>query len=1013
MLPIKRTRITEQLVEELVSSLKNSETCVVVAPVYGGKSMLAHRVSGHLSKSRLNVLHFEFPPGRAEDSETEVLSCLINPPPQLRTASSLASFFDDLCGWALGSNRKAVFILNHLDGLSRELARRFVRHLAELKKCLTAGCAALITTEAHVFDLFLGPDAEFDYANKYLLQGYGPELFRELVEKSQIDLSISFDAELSLDDLWRLTGGNIYLVWNLIKAKRDEHAISGGGSKKLVLTTRDIERFSQNLAQPGVEECALFREAMEIIHSKIECLDLLSELICTGRVELSPEFVYSAHSLEVVGVAHYRDGFLLPSSELMDRFLKAELSSWSLGNLYALAGDWESAFSWYARQSGRLTRSPNFRERVVSEEVIRRLDEFIKSSMPEEVHSLFNRSLRSLFGIHQVFRCKRAPSGWNCSGEISSLLLDELARNDTDEFTVSNNGIAIHCFTGLGGSKEAFAADATSTPSWVRTQVPKIFKAYAETIVSIEYKERTAEAHRLRGALGKAIGNIVNGLYVELISPQDVLRKASEELRRSGAVRDAIFWLASDTLKLRSLVGEAKAAFTFTADEMNPVQEVLRGSDDVRILERDEWPEALGASEAEKSGGTCMLFPIRAGGHNSGVFCVALNQGVVPDGGEIYELKQFAGQLAAAVAHAGRISRVSVGLDCIGEPILILDDSKRVIFSNSAARSLLGVPANPGTSEPFSIGLGPEFQSGIQTAFEQSRYVDFPTRIRSQPYEGTVVYERLRNHLGDLLGVLIHIQPKSYYADLLSAARALEQSRNKDEALMKLSQIFQEFGHHWIRIYRVKEDALIPDQCVDPARPNVEKAFKTIELPGRGDSASWKAIITGRPYVFSWNLNVPDREAFFTERGLRVISVHNPPAAVELDKHPDDYWVELPLFSGTDVLGKIAISCAKDLTPERFRVLHVLSELIGETFAVIGNRRRDFLRAERVTKQVMSDIRGVFYDQLASLDVIIQLIENVLKTATVADEPAAHYSRSAAMALDGLRETFEKIALSD
>ncbi len=252
--------------------------------------------------------------------------------------------------------------------------------------------------------------------------------------------------------------------------------------------------------------------------------------------------------------------------------------------------------------------------------------------------------------------------------------------------------------------------------------------------------------------------------------------------------------------------------------------------------------------------------------------------------------------------HALQLSRISNALDRIDEPLIILDSAGRPAFSNLAARTLLRELTD---AEEVGIDyvlqrLTPDIKTGVDLASEGTRYVQFPKRLGTKPYEGTIVYEPLSAKDQGHLGISIHIKHKSHYADLVNVIRALEQARSEVDAIKKLIAVLRSFGHEWVRVYRIENEDLVPGSCIDPSRPHIEADFSTTKLPARGETLSWKAILTGYPQVFGYTPEREHGEIFFTPLGLPVIADPNPISPQQLGKSPGDLWIHFPLARGQE-----------------------------------------------------------------------------------------------------------------
>lgn len=971
---MRRAALSGSLIDEIAGLLTSLKTSLVFAPAYGGKSTLARKVAERLNNRSLNLFRFEFPPDAIIEDARVAFRSIVVATADFGNPSSIDGFRDFLADLSVRSGKPSIVILNHLDGLSAKLAEEFAGpFLTSSGKSLNA--AALITTESNIFELFLGETAKFRCPNTFLLQGCDLPAFKEIIEQGSANLSISFDKSVPLEWLWHITGGNTFLALELVWAYLYDRVLRGQALRQYSLTQDDVNAMAVKLTRPGLEECPLFREATETIDSNVTYLHALGDLISNGSYDPGGDYTSLAHPLEVVGVARYVDGVMRFSSELMERFIREEFSPRRLGHFHALAGTWDEAFGWYARQQQDLASPPSFRERLILEEVLRRLRHALQQSSQERLDYLFENAVTYIFGLEIPDRAAETSEAYGAA-EASRTL-----------FSLSVD-------------------DYAPIPAWAKSQFPELLNAYANASDANRHKQAARGVRKLRLALSQSVAEILSNLYLDQTSPALVLRHASSRLVESGAVSDAIFWLV-DSGKLSKFINGLQIS------EMPPLEEIslthllaaLNCESASLVFDSQSWPPAARPWATATAEGGCLLIPLRDGKRNLGVFYVAMPEGRTASTDEISEFEQFAQPLTAAVLQAANLWRISKALDCIGEPIIVLDRSRRPTFRNFAAQTLLPYSS----ANALETYPGAQFEQGICTAFEGTRYVEFPTRIADRCYEGTVIYEPLRSSQGDLLGVLIHIRQKSHYADVVNVMRALEESSTRDEALEKLVTILQNFGHKWVRVYRVDGSRLVPEKCRDPLRPHVEKVFDRVHLPENSEAFSWKAIRSRTPQVFSY---VPTRNAgekFLTPRGLSVIAEPDPPEAALLDKHPGDLWIDFPLVTETEVYGKITISCDDDLVPERFQMMQLLSVVCGETLIAIG-KREGLGREKRIAEQRMAELRTVLCERLGPLQMIRSLVENLTRDGEIADRSAAEYCALFDSALEKLHQEITGLA---
>ncbi len=89
-----------------------------------------------------------------------------------------------------------------------------------------------------------------------------------------------------------------------------------------------------------------------------------------------------------------------------------------------------------------------------------------------------------------------------------------------------------------------------------------------------------------------------------------------------------------------------------------------------------------------------------------------------------------------------------------------------------------------------------------------------------------------------------------------------------------------------------------------------------------------------------------------------------------------------PLPSGerSRAFGNLTIECKQDLTPERFQISCLVSEVCREAFGIIARREKLLGKAERIALQRIGEVRGQFYERLGPLEVVRELLERLAKS---------------------------------
>ena len=972
------------MIGRLARDLRNLDSSVIVAPMQAGKTFLARRVREEI-RDLVSIVHFEFAARAAITTESEVFAGLTESSEGVVPGPDLASFFDSLRRIQAPGGRPIVLIISHLDALSRDLARRFLVEIRASVNDPDVGMAALITAESHVFDLLLGPHSEFNCAYEYMLQGFDLELFSAQMERLSRQFELRLDPDIRIaESLWLLTGGSIYLLRQCLLAWID-YRFSRSDTAPAHLNLETAELMADRLASPGPRECSMFRRIIEILDADPEYLAAMDVLISAGSIDAPPG---PPHAFELSGLTYYHDGRLSFSSEMLSRFVGREFSAQRRGYLYALADQWDAALQRWGKRSSNFYATPSFYERVITQEVIRRLREKLKLTPGARADALFQDALGALFGVDAVHHCwLNAADQWVCAPELADQVRSTvIGLLDARQADFSGSGCIGASLSPAGPARESIIVLDGGAPLWLHRELKDLVFAYARSVREERQREAEKSLKHLEYALSDIVRAILNGLYVNLLSPADVLKKVLADLQTALDFEEADVWLFSeDGMQLY---------FVAAAGNSAPFQESFEhDASRMRTIAFNAGAETV-MSAGVRAPATISLVLSADAPRQVGLLNIRFKLGAVVTDGEIGALKVFAGQLGAAVDHGRRILRINSALDSIVDPIIVLDRSGARVYSNSAGQRLSW------------DALEAEFRTSIGKALTGQRLVEFPGSVGGAPYEGTVVFQPLTTSR-ELMGVMVLIQPKSYYAHILNAALALERANTRAEALESLLRVFSSLGHRWIRMYRIEGDRLIPEKCLDPDRPHIAAAFYNVALPPRNDSPTWVAVNTRQPHVFAYIPEMADGECFVTPLGLTVIAQSDPPEKETLGKAKRDYWIDFPLMKGTEVIGKFTIPCGPNISPEQFQMFNTLTSIVGSSLSLVAEREAKGGRGSRSEIERVRRLQSALLDQLGPLEILREAGEE--QPGDRGPFNFATYAGQIASALDQMRERIEQL----
>ena len=151
-----------------------------------------------------------------------------------------------------------------------------------------------------------------------------------------------------------------------------------------------------------------------------------------------------------------------------------------------------------------------------------------------------------------------------------------------------------------------------------------------------------------------------------------------------------------------------------------------------------------------------------------------------------------------------------------------------------------------------------------------------------------------------------------------------------------------------------------------------------VRLGARDDAnawESWYAIERRRPVVFLFDPAGNDGDVRLTREGLEVVVSQSPPSMNYVFRKPGDFWVDLPLLAGDQVVGKLSLDCvAPELSsrssvqpapeakhPRDLEFLRVFCELTDVLFQALEHVVTRFRGQDASTK---GDIRKAVHEAL-------------------------------------------------
>jgi signal transduction histidine kinase/PAS domain-containing protein len=499
------------------------------------------------------------------------------------------------------------------------------------------------------------------------------------------------------------------------------------------------------------------------------------------------------------------------------------------------------------------------------------------------------------------------------------------------------------------------------------------------------------------------VNDILAALGIEILDVGSVLRVAGEGLREMG-YRRVLFCLVDPAGERVEAVSEASddpeqllkklTQYELTTPPGQPSQGVVLAvvssgvSHRIPKFQADPLARQDVAVQADLGGGAVV--PLRSGGRVTGAVLVETGDRGEPTPGEVADLEEFAGKLAAALEQSERVNLLQRALGQQREPVLLLDRQDRVRFANRHAARFLGIEegwrrASEAAPLPAESPAGvtsdvvPRAREVIEEArrrksrlvrhlrvqhlrqtYHVAWLVDQITDWRGklvrhlrvqhlrQTYHVAWLVDQITDWRGKEVGLLANSQELTHvyeifdilgklhranrYHDIGSGLRAdVSHTQNLIETMFAIFQ--QSRPRSWVVLYQ--RDDRAPDRLVVraqsglPAETTPEGAV--LQLPPEDAAVGWElgyCLRLRKPVAFVHDPEEADRATITTDLGLDVRNVRCPdPRPAAWE--PGTLRIDFPLLAGQEDLGKLTFPCRWDYDPERFQFLVVLAELLA------------------------------------------------------------------------------------
>lgn len=1025
-LPFHYRRINSGFIAELKRRVLEGVSAVLLGPRYGGKKYVMNRLQGELEKDgttlpvRMDLLRQKSLSKKSElrqlifDIVTKWGASVSSNAP---TADGLFDAIDRLVS---GSDRRVVILASYVDGMSHYLARHFLEEIQTRVKgneIVTVLCG-----EYDFHHLVHGPKSDFNCAEQFVLQGFGFDEFRSQFAHYSAAYNAKFeDAEDAARLFWDRAGGNVHIMRLMIRSLLEARSRNANFSPS-TFKSSNIPSSLGEIKLAGLSRYDVFRHPTRLIDRDPASWENLREMLETGTARLSGWPEDSPGTLELAGVAVREGAEFKPSSPMMRDFLKCYYDKQRFADLYARDGQWDQAFAWYGKLDPEERVRPSSTDDVLEVELtVKALSAALYSAAAkgvEDVKRLFANGCRNVLGFSEVSFWRR-NGVWKSqpldgfpfsqeSGDAVSKILPLNGRFPPGPWPIPehwNHYGLVAILPSLQPDQQAAVMISNFENRIVASRErEKLAKDLLEHFVNAYSHAISVEAARgrlsVRNQHVELINLIFEGLGSDVVNPRHVLALAARGLRDMG-YRRALFCLVDPERKRiqgvldrsdDSSVNVAEMTDYPLDDPTKDLQPYVIYSRESKIVE-DAALEPLANQEAVRNARmkSLAIVPIlNPNGEAIGTIHIERADEAVPTKDEVEDLMFFGRQLAVAIEQSERVSLLQSALDKIPEPVVIVDRRERLRYVNKPGTDLLNVEsgwqdhndnnclANQQWDEYFLRMLRGSLLTGHRTVHHRE------SSLSQLEFRREVLTDAIFGWQGKTpIGGLLHIRDMSYLHQILKAFGLVLEASDTNSALKALLEATKLLGFKWGRLYLIDESdpnhyrSKLSFGFKDPQRKeNFDNGL--INLPARHTPGieSWLSIEQSTPLVFYYTRTLPDRKVYVTPYGLEAIVVNHPQLREELEKEPEEFWLDIPLGTKEKALGKMTLDCDKNLLPEDFEIMKLL---IGVSSRILyAHTKRDRETSEKMqmmekatAEKIMASLAHNLSTRFASLPILL------------------------------------------
>ncbi|MFN9224683.1 MAG: ATP-binding protein [Planctomyces sp.] len=963
----KYRRLSPAFLDEIKGLIDNRNSVSILGARGVGKQHAVEEVTRRLQASGHDVIYVRcdnIDPITAEHALCRTFNQLLGVPATDSIQMRLRHLEDKL----ETDSRYITLIVSDADQLPHAVTRQLLiglRRLTQNRYFQKGSFAVILTGSLELSPLQHGVDSEFHPDVHFVLQGYAPETFREVI-RTAIPSEFEVDEE-AIQQLTDVTGGNVVVLHQFVFFLKDLQRRNP--NRPCQLNRRIVADIVQELSHSGVVHSHVHLSAFTRIENSRSAIRQLEDLIASGGCVPEPNSSQGdalenpPTELELSGIAIRTGQSLSWQSPFMEKLARQYFSWWTIGDAYACCDLWDDALRCYrsARTMGHpWIQNPIQRPRLNA--ALRAFETHLHRLAGEPdrpvsmVLQFFQESSTFVLGFDEVYKYERSSNGgtWNPAVERSpdpSIYLPALSSCSDDQRLTEFSRSApqtdrpfvrlIHLSCKETGHHVVLLCSCLQSRSPItharHTQMGPVVSTLQQAFERACQHEHSQSQSRLQEQLLAALPRVF-----QIVSPRvtnvtmEALREAGEKLRSQGYRRVMFSLVDRHASEIRGVLDcreagepDVAAATRFPLPKGNDASFVITDVQQQCVVNRqsirlDDAQNDPRSYEPSVQAGikAILLVPLisHIRGNVLGTMHVERVDKKPLSDAELKSFEYFAKQLAEAIQATIMLDLLEGSVQDQPDAMVLLDADGAIAFVNSKAARLLGEHAGwcsqgnapvKNVNEVFNPQISEVIQKADQLRKPYSGYINFGKANENKLH--VVTAQPLQDWRDVQVGMLVQISDIRGVSQLWREIRELGTAIDLKSLNETVLRIFQERGHSWCRIYLMDGSRELLKGAAqfgfdDTTESGLlgRQAFTmgTAVLRGPSESpTSWISLKRSTPIIFEAVVNnSPLAGTEPSNSALPVVYATEDHFVPGYSrKSPGDRWIDLPLTQKLDI----------------------------------------------------------------------------------------------------------------